>query len=502
MRVGVGGWVESESRPVPSSLLAVRMPLAPTSDPPTPLEVLGTAAFSRVAEAQQSDGNALRLLRDAVENYPAWLAAIDGAKATIHLENYIFADDTTGSRFAEALVQAARRGISCRILYDWLGCRTRARKDFWTRLRAAGIDVRCYNPPSLSNPLGWLSRNHRKLLCVDSRLAYVGGLCIADEWAGDAGRSVAPWRDTAVEISGPAIADLEIAFADSWQSAGGTLPATLEPAPPTDRPGSLSVWVIAGRPNNMGLYKLEHLVAEIVERTLWLTDAYFVATGGYVRALCGAARAGVDVRLLVPSSSDLVIVRTLSQAGYRPLLEAGVRVFEWNGPMMHAKTAVADGCWTRIGSSNSNFASWISNRELDVTCKDHKLGGEMAAQFERDMLNSTEIVLERGPFRLPSIRRDGHGVRARRAHAGRLFAGVVGLGNIVGATVSQRRTPGPAEGIVLLAAAAFLVLLGTTAFVFPRALAYLIGAFCAWLGVAVAMRAWRLRSPGKDRPNS
>lgn len=475
------------------------MALLPIGDPPTPLVILGTSAFSRVAEARQSDGNALRLLRDAGENYPAWLAAIDGAEATIHLENYIFAGDEIGNRFAEALVQAARRGVSCRILYDWLGCRTRARKEFWTRLRAAGIDVRCYNPPNAGNPLGWLSRNHRKLLCVDSRLAYVGGLCIADEWTGDPRRSLAPWRDTAVEISGPAIADLEIAFADSWQSAGGLLPIASPQAPQRPRPGSLSVWVIAGRPNSMGLYKLEQLVAEIVEKTLWLSDAYFVATGGYVRALCGAARAGVDVRILVPSSSDLAIVRTLSQAGYRPLLEAGVRIFEWNGPMMHAKTAVADGCWTRIGSSNSNLASWISNRELDVTCKDHKLGGEMAAQFERDMQNSTEIVLGLGPFRLPSIRRDGHGVRPRRAHAGRLLAGVVGLGSIVGATISQRRTPGPAEGIVLLAAAAFLVLLGTTAFAFPQGLAYLIGASCAWLGVAVAMRAWRLRSPREDR---
>lgn len=468
----------------------------------TPLEVLGTRAFSRVAQAQQSDGNAVRLLFDATQNYPAWLAAIDAAATTVHLENYIFASDEIGERFAGALMGAAKRGVACSVLYDWLGCRTRTHKRFWMRLAEAGIAVRCYNPPNLANPIGWLSRNHRKLLCIDSRIAFVGGLCIAADWVGGDGARAAPWRDTAVEISGPAVGDLEAAFADSWRTSGDGLPHPAAAATDIPAAGELSAWVIAGQPNSMGLYKLEQLVAEIVERTLWLADGYFVATSGYVRALCGAARAGVDVRLLVPGSSDLAVVRTLSQAGYRPLLEAGVRVFEWNGPMMHAKTAVADSCWTRIGSSNSNFASWISNRELDLTVKDAAFAAAMEAQFERDMANSTEIVLESGRLRLPSIRRAARVRHARAAHAGRLVAGVVGLGNIVGATVSQRRTPGPAEGIVLLAAAVFLVLLGGTAFLLPRFLATVIGGLCAWLGVAVAMRAWRLRSPHGSGPKA
>jgi cardiolipin synthase len=468
----------------------------------TPLEVLGTRAFSRVAQARQSDGNAARLLCDAGENYPAWLAAIDAAAATIHLETYIFADDAVGEEFAAALTRAAARGVACRVLYDWLGCRTRAPKRFWALLAKAGVDVRCYNPPSIANPLGWLSRNHRKLLWIDGRIAFVGGLCIAADWVGGSGARGAPWRDTAVEICGPALGDLAAAFADSWRISGAPLPGVAIEAADIPAAGDLSAWVIAGQPNSMGLYKLEQLVAEIVERSLWLADGYFVATSGYVRALCGAARAGVDVRLLVPGSSDLAVVRTLSQAGYRPLLEAGVRVFEWNGPMMHAKTAVADGCWTRIGSSNSNFASWISNRELDLTIKDAEFAAAMEAQFERDMARSTEIVLELGRLRLPSIRRAASAGRAGAAHASRLVAGVVGLGNIVGATVSQRRTPGPAEGIVLFAAAVFLVLLGGTAFLLPRFLASAIGVLCAWLGVAVAIRAWRLRAPRGPGPRA
>ena len=230
----------------------------------SPLEVLGTRAFSRVAQAQQSDGNDVRLLCDAAQNYPAWLAAIDAATATVHLESYIFAGDEVGDRFAAALTRAAKRGVACRVVYDWLGCRTRTHRRFWKRLAQAGILVRCYNPPQLANPLGWLSRNHRKLLCIDGRVAFVGGLCIADDWVG--GPHAAPWRDTAVEIMGPAVGDLEAAFADSWQTSGPGLPeaaAACIPAPGTPAPGALSAWVIAGQPNSMGLYKLEQLVAEI-----------------------------------------------------------------------------------------------------------------------------------------------------------------------------------------------------------------------------------------------
>jgi len=458
-------------------------------DHPTPLEALGDSAFSRVAEASQSDGNAVRPLCDAAANYPAWLGAIAEARLTVHLENYIIAEDGVGRAFSAALIAATRRGVRCRVLYDWLGCWTKTSARFWTTLRTAGVEVRRYNPPRLGNPLAWISRDHRKLLCVDGRMAFVGGLCISHDWEG-----IPPRRDTAVEVRGPAVAHLEAAFRDSWATAAPPIAAE-DPTRPDDtaRPGALSVWVIAGHPNDMGLYRLEQLIAEIVERSLWLADAYFVATTGYVRALSGAARAGVDVRLLVPGSSNWPIVGTLSRAGYRPLLEAGVRVFEWNGPMMHAKTAVADGCWTRVGSSNSNFASWISNRELDVTIKDRAFAKEMEAQYEQDLGNATEIAL--GPGRGRPTDLENVVSPWRTAHASRLVAGVVGLGNIVGATVSQHRTPGPAEAIVLSAAAAALLALSLAAFLTPHLIAFALGAIAAWVGVTILVRAWKLR-PG------
>jgi cardiolipin synthase len=455
----------------------------------TPLQALAGSAFSRVADARQADGNAVRLLCDGTENFPLWLAAIADARRTVHLENYILEDDRTGRAFADALMAAARRGVACRVLYDWLGCRIRTPPAFWKTLRAAGVEVRSYNPPRLGSPLVWISRDHRKLLCIDGQAAFTGGLCIGHDWAGDPLRDIPPWRDTAVEIRGPGVAHLEDAFADSWGACGE--PMTEEKLS-LQAAGDIGLWVIAGCPNSMALYRLEQLVAEIVERSLWLADAYFVATTGYVRALTGAARAGVDVRLLVPGANNWPVVQALSRAGYRPLLEAGVRVFEWDGPMMHAKTAVADGSWSRIGSSNSNLASWISNRELDITIEDEGFARKMEAQYARDLENATEIVLESGRMRRLSKSPQSRRKKGERtAHAGRLLAGAVGFGSALGANLSQHRTLGPSESRVLVAGGAILLVLAAGIFVAPRLIAYPLGVLVGWIGVTLLLRAYK-----------
>jgi cardiolipin synthase len=381
------------------------------------------------------------------------------------------------------------------VLYDWLGCRARTRPSFWERLRAGGVEVRCYNPARFSLPLQWISRDHRKLLCVDGQTAFTGGLCIGHDWAGNPTRNVPPWRDTAVEIRGPAVGYLEAAFADSWNTAGAAMPPGDAPQPDAiARAGDLGVWVIAGRPDSAGLYRLEQLIAQVVERSLWLADAYFVATTNYVHALTGAARAGVDVRLLVPGSNNWPVVQALSRAGYRPLLEAGVRVFEWNGPMMHAKTAVADGCWARIGSSNSNLASWISNRELDVTINDADFARQMEAMYESDLENATEIVLESGRVRgAGSVTRGRGGNRGRGVSStGRLVAGAVGIGSAVGANISQQRILGVAESYLLLAGGISLAGLGVTLVLWPAVFAYPLGLFGGWIGITLVLRAWKL----------
>src|SRR3954451_13272621 len=158
--------------------------------------------------------------------------------------------------------------------------------------------------------------------------------------------------------------------------------------------GDTTVRVVATVPMTAGMSRVDELVAALARERLWLTDAYYAGITSYVQALTAAAKDGVDVRLLVPSGTDIPLLRPLSRAGYRPLLEAGIRVFEWNGPMLHAKTAVADGRWARVGSTNLNLASWIGNYELDVAIEDAGIAEHMAQQYQADLQNATEIVLD------------------------------------------------------------------------------------------------------------
>jgi cardiolipin synthase len=181
-------------------------------------------ALSRISGAPLWLHNRVRILVDADENYAAWLAAIRGAERFVHLENYIFQEDETGLLFADALVAKAQQGITVRVIRDWLGCWGCASRAFWRRLASAGVQIRCFNPPRLDSPLGWITRDHRKSIAVDGRVAFVAGLCISNRWRGDPGRAIAPWRDTGIEIVGPAVADVHAAFAQVWRATGSPLP--------------------------------------------------------------------------------------------------------------------------------------------------------------------------------------------------------------------------------------------------------------------------------------
>jgi len=265
------------------------------------------------------------------------------------------------------------------------------------------------------------------------------------------------------------------------------------PNPPPQgpaQPGEVALRVIASKPNTMGLYRFDQLIAGMARRSLWLTDAYFVGTTSYVRTLCDAALDGVDVRLLVPGASDIPVAKALSRAGYRPLLDAGIRVFEWNGPMLHAKTAVADGRWARIGSSNLNLASWLGNWELDIAIEDPGFAAEMETMFEADLKNATEIVLDLGRVHSATPRPR----RARRGSPGRLAAGAVGFGSAVSAALTNHRALGPAEARVMAAAAGILLALAAAAVLVPRLLTIPLAVVAAWVGVTLLLRAWRLRN--------
>jgi cardiolipin synthase len=452
-----------------------------------PERLLAEQAFSRTAGAPLSGGNALRLLRDATLNYPAWLAAIRNARDSIHFENYIIQEDAIGREFIAALAERARTGVKVRLLYDWMGSFLVSSAGFFRPLQEAGGEVRAFNPLRIDRPFGWLTRDHRKVLVVDGRLGFVSGLCVSQRWLGV--RDRAPWRDTGLEIQGPAVADIQAAFAQTWALCGTPLDAGECPAPASLAPaGDTLLRVIASSPYTSGLYRLDQLIAAMAQESLWLTDAYFVGTPAYVQALCAAAQDDVDVRLLVPSTSDIPLISPFSRAGYRPLLEAGVRVFEWNGPMLHAKSAVADGRWARVGSSNLNVASWISNYELDIAVEDDRFAAEMEAMYLEDMEEATEIVLSPHHRIRPRDRRP----RLRRVRPKSGVASAVRLGHTVAAAMQQQRVLGAVEAATLLIIGLSLLGLGALWIYWPQLLAYPVAGVSLWLAVAILLQAWKL----------
>ena len=459
-------------------------------------------AFSRAAGARLIPGNLVRLLRDAQENYPAWLDAIRGAKHRIHFESYIIHEDAAGREFAEALIAKAEEGVRVRLIYDWMGGFGKASRRFWNRLREGGVEVRCYNPPRLDSPFGWVSRDHRKMIAVDGETGFITGLCVGRMWVGDAEKKIAPWRDTGVEVRGRAVAEIDAAFAQIWAMLGSPIPADEPLGPDAGVPaGDVSMRVVASVPAMAGMIRLDELVAALARERLWLTDAYFAATTSYVQALKAAARDGVDVRLLVPNATDIPVVQLFSRAGYRPLLEAGVRVFEWNGTMLHAKTAVADGKWARVGSTNLNIASWFGNCELDAVVEDAPFAREMEEMYLGDLANSTEVVLDRKlRVRAPGEPPHPHPIRTSGGGSvGRAAAGAIRIGNTVGAAFSNRRVLEPVEARILLTAGLLLLGLAALFSFHPAALVRPVIVLLGWVGLALLYKAFKVRRQRAQR---
>ncbi|MDQ6738281.1 MAG: phospholipase D-like domain-containing protein [Gemmatimonadota bacterium] len=463
-------------------------------------------AVSRAVGAERIEGNSVRLLRDAAENYPAWLEAILAARHYVLFEAYIMRDDAAGRFFADALIERSRAGVKVRVIYDWLGALGKTRSRLWTLMRAAGVEVRCFNRFSIASPLGWVHRDHRKSIVVDGQVAFVTGLCVGDAWVGDPSRNIAPWRDTGVEIRGPAVADVEKAFARVWGVTGTPMPANAQSATfPPHGEGDVSVRIVASEPWSGKLLRLDEVLAGAASETLWLTDAYYAGMSSHVQALRAAARDGVDVRLLVPGGSDLPVLRMLSRAGYRPLLEAGVRVFEWNGPMLHAKTAVADRRLARVGSSNLNIASWLGNYELDAVIEDATFAEELALQYERDLSNSREVVLYPNRRERSVARRSAAEERRRQPRkrgeggASSGVAGALRLGNTVTAAVTDHRVLGSSDARAIGVGGAILIALALVATLWPRVLAVPFALLSVWFGISLVIQAHRLERPGTSK---
>ncbi len=254
-----------------------------------------------------------------------------------------------------------------------------------------------------TDPLLIFARDHRKVLVVDGTHAVTGGLCIGNEWVGDPAKHRQPWRDTALAVHGPAAAALDVAFLRAWTFNGGAAPddsmaAANDLAEPM---GDVDVRVVATEPGRERGFRTIDLMLGVSASRIWVTEAYLSTPQRMYQAFKDAARDGADVRLLLPGSSDLRAVRNLSRVGYRGLLRAGVRIWEWNGPMLHAKTIVADGRWVRIGSSNLNPSSLLANWEIDVFAYGAPLAHQMERQYLKDLETSSEVLLR--PRLIPSV---------------------------------------------------------------------------------------------------
>lgn len=480
--------IDAEPSHVPE--LAKHLPHASAS-----ARALAHQTFSRVAGAPLVAGNAVEILIDGRANFDAWRSAIARAQSSILLENYIFDESDLTRGLRDLLTERAAAGVKVMVIRDWLGCLGSSSDRFWNPLRAAGGEVRTFNPFRFVSPFGWFQRDHRKLLVVDSEVAFVSGVCASAKWLGDPARPNTAWRDTGVAVRGPALLHVARAFAETWSRIGEALPANL-PVLTTQPPavGSVSLRVVATSPGTTSLYRLDQTIAALAQHSLWLTDAYFVGFAPYVQALSAAARDGVDVRLLVPGTSDLPAIGALSRSGYRLLLEAGVRVFEWNGAMLHAKSAVADGRWARIGSTNLNVASWMGNCEIDIAVDDEIVGRAMQVQYEHDLLDATEIVLH-GAHRVKRRERQTTTAKLAGATSGNAAASALRLVNTVGAAIAHRRELAPAEKRILLLGAAILLAIAVAAVFEPRLLAWPISFVAGWSALALLVRYLRADGP-------
>ena len=343
--------------------------------------------------APLSPCNRVDILKNGVKIFPAMLAAIRAARKTINLEFYIYWDGQIGRQFAEALAERARAGVAVKVILDAVGSGLMSQSliDFMHR---NGIDLEWYHPIRWYTLSRVNHRTHRKLLVVDGEIGFVGGVGIADEWLGDAD-SKEHWRETVARVEGPVVAQMQFAFMDNWVKSRGELLTGLDYFPPLESRGNHVAQVIKSSPSEgSSTVKLMYIVSIVsATKSICIASAYFVPDRDTIRALEGAVRRGVEVKVIVPGEhTDVPIVRQASRWHYDLLLRRGIRIFEYQPTMMHAKTMVVDGIWSTIGSSNFDDRSFRLNDEVNVNVYDEGVAAEMERMFYEDLAKSEEIT--------------------------------------------------------------------------------------------------------------
>jgi len=355
-------------------------------------------------------GNQVRLLQDGPATYRAMLVAITAAEDHINLETYILDDDEVGQRFAQALMAKQAQGVQVNLLRDSVGT-IGTPKAFFKQLAASGIQVHEFNP---INPLAaregweWNQRDHRKLLVVDGRTAFLGGINISSVYSGGSFRtgSQGPpkkpgadnpaWRDTDLQLQGPVVAELQKLFIESWEKQKGPPLAAKNYFPPPRNAGQQVVRAIGSSPDEPFSLIYATLLSAIgsAETSVRITNAYFVPDPQLLAALEAAAARGVDVSLILPSRTDSWLVFHAGRRHYARLLRAGVKIYERRGVILHAKTALIDGVWATVGSTNLDWRSFLHNHELNAVVLGADFGHQVQAMFERDLAASDEITIE------------------------------------------------------------------------------------------------------------
>jgi cardiolipin synthase A/B len=355
------------------------------------------------------EGNQVRLLRNGSAAYPEMLAAIASAEQQILLEMYWFGSDGIGRKFAAALSAAAKRGVEVSIIFDAVGS-VGASAEMFAELSRAGAQVIEYNPIAPWKRRFRLSRltrrDHRKILVVDGKTGFTGGINIADYWLplDDGGGG---WRDDMVRIDGPAVAGLSECFGLVWNRLRGRKLRVLAPlvaTPParSSRRAHLPAIRILGQRFMRTQRQISRAYLHYLRRAeqrIFIANSYFVPDRRVLRALAGAAHRGVDVRIIVAGQSDVDIVRHASRAVWGRLLRSGVRIFEWDESVLHAKTAVVDGLWSTIGTFNFDYMSLRMNLEVNVSVLDAPFASRLEASFLEDFELCREVFLVDFRFR-------------------------------------------------------------------------------------------------------
>ena len=379
------------------------------------------AVEEAVADGPLTTGNAVLLLQDGPDTYAAMLKAIAGARDHINMETYILDDDEVGQRFAQALLAKQRQGVQVNLIHDSVGTLFTP-DEFFQRLRDGGVQVLEYNP---FNPLSaWQAgkdwspnqRDHRKILIVDGDTAFLGGINISSVYSGGSRlrRSAAPprlpqlpqlpgaaapkprWRDTDLQLQGPVVADLQRLFMASWLQQTGAPPVPRNYFPPPRAMGRLVVRAIGSTPVGSDASPIYSTLLSAIgsaETSVYITNAYFAPDPQLLAALQDAAARGVDVQLILPSQTDSWLIFHAGRDNYEALLQAGVKIHERRGVVLHSKTALIDGVWSTVGSTNLDWRSFVHNQEVNAVVLGTEFGDQVQRMFDTDRLASDPVLL-------------------------------------------------------------------------------------------------------------